>query len=74
VVNVHAPDVDVSRVPPPGGAARFGAVADETHEGSGDEKRQDEGEQTAQQWQVAAVEDVMCEPVGHRGRERVEHS
>jgi hypothetical protein len=74
VVNVHSPDVDVARVPPPGGAARFGAVADETHGGSGDEKRQDEGDQTAQQRQVAAVDDVMREPTGHLGRERMEHS
>ena len=51
-----------------------GPVADEAHGRSGDEERQDECDQAAQQRQPAAVDDVMREPASHAIDEPVEHA
>jgi hypothetical protein len=40
-------------------------MADEAHKGPRDKEGQDEGDQTAQQRQAAAVDDVMLQPMAH---------
>jgi hypothetical protein len=57
--------VDIPRLPPPGRTVAVGPVTNEAHTRPRDEKRQDEGDQTTQQRQPAAVDDVVLQPVVH---------
>jgi hypothetical protein len=65
VVKVQRPDADIARLPPPRRPALIAAMADKAHKGPRDKEGQDEGDQTAQQRQAAAVDDVMLQPMAH---------
>jgi hypothetical protein len=65
MVDVLGPDVDIPRLPPPGRPAAAGPATDQTHERARHEEGENEGDQTAQQWQSAAADDIVFEPVQH---------
>jgi hypothetical protein len=74
MMDVHSPEVDVAWLPPAGRATGRGAMTDDAHERSGDEKGRDEGDQAAQQRQPTTVNDVVSEPTSKPWYEPVEHS
>ena len=65
MVDVHLSDVNVAWLPPLWRHATVRAMADQAHEGASHEKGEDEGDQTAQQRQSTAADDVVFEPTEH---------